>query len=158
VETDEATAVEVDGKRLGRILVTHLHSYASPIIRYDNGDLGILLESCPCGHRGPTLTEVHGRRKTFLRHPDGRLTKFYFVAKVFSDVLDFSEISFRQTDQKTVLLQLKRPQALTKDEETRVRQLLAHWIDHVFDVDIRVVDAIDWSRNPKHLLFINDLT
>ena len=57
-----------------------------------------------------------------------------------------------------MLLQLKRPKALTHDEEARVRQLLAHWIDDAFDVDIRVVDEIDWSRNPKRLLFVNDLT
>jgi hypothetical protein len=80
------------------------------------------------------------------------------VAKVFRDILDFSEISFRQTGPKTIRLQLKRPKALSNDEEARVRQLLGHWIDDAFDVDIQAVDQIDWTRNPKHLLFINELT
>src|SRR4029077_21187209 len=30
---------ELDGMKLGKVLVTHLHSYATPFIRYDLGDL-----------------------------------------------------------------------------------------------------------------------
>src|SRR5262249_33096342 len=30
---------EIDGANLGKVLVTHLHSYATPFIRYDLGDL-----------------------------------------------------------------------------------------------------------------------
>jgi phenylacetate-CoA ligase len=69
VEVDQAGAHDVDGKRLHPILVTHLHSYATPVLRYDVGDLGTLLQSCPCGHRGPTLTNVRNRRK--LQPSDG---------------------------------------------------------------------------------------
>jgi phenylacetate-coenzyme A ligase PaaK-like adenylate-forming protein len=46
---------EIEGKKLGRVLVTHLHSYATPFIRYDLGDLALLKETCPCGHDGPTI-------------------------------------------------------------------------------------------------------
>jgi phenylacetate-CoA ligase len=42
VEVDKQNGVTVGGKRLGRILLTHLHSYATPFIRYDVGDLGKL--------------------------------------------------------------------------------------------------------------------
>jgi phenylacetate-CoA ligase len=157
VEIDRSDAVAFGSHQLGRILVTHLHSYASPIIRYDIGDMGLLLARCPCGHEGAVLTEVHGRRKMFLNHPDGRLLKFYFVAKVFRDIVEFSEISFRQTDPQRILLQLKRDNALTEDEERRLRELLSHWIDPVFHIEVQIVRDIDWRCNRKRLLFINEV-
>jgi hypothetical protein len=42
----------------GRILVTHLHSYATPLIRYDIGDLGALMHTCKCGHDGPAVLNL----------------------------------------------------------------------------------------------------
>ena len=38
---------EVDGVKLGKILITHLHSYATPLIRYDLDDLGCVQAKCP---------------------------------------------------------------------------------------------------------------
>ena len=49
VEVDKTSGVAVGGKTLGRILLTHLHSYATPFIRYDVGDLGTLADTCECG-------------------------------------------------------------------------------------------------------------
>src|SRR5262249_14362026 len=46
------TSYEIDGARLGKVLVTHLHSYATPFIRYDLDDLACLRSTCPCGHDG----------------------------------------------------------------------------------------------------------
>jgi phenylacetate-coenzyme A ligase PaaK-like adenylate-forming protein len=157
VETDQEETAEIDGQRLGRLLITHLHSYATPLIRYDIGDMGVLLSSCPCGHQGPTLTAVHGRQKLFLRHPAGHLLKFNFVTKIFREIVNCSEISIRQTGPQTVLFLLKRQSELTVAEEQQARQLLSRWISDAFEVVIRVVSEIDWSRNPKRLLFINEL-
>ena len=40
VEVDINDGVKVNDNLLGRVLLTHLHSYATPFIRYDVGDLG----------------------------------------------------------------------------------------------------------------------
>jgi phenylacetate-coenzyme A ligase PaaK-like adenylate-forming protein len=47
---------DVDGVRLGSALVTHLHSYATPFIRYELGDLACLADKCPCG-----VVDIGGR-------------------------------------------------------------------------------------------------
>ena len=45
----------------GRVLVTDLHNYAAPYLRYELGDVGRLLpHGCPCGRSLP-LVEVTGR-------------------------------------------------------------------------------------------------
>src|SRR5581483_2318307 len=77
VECDETTTAAFDEVTLGRLLVTHLHSYATPIIRYDIGDFGRLEPACRCGHDGPVISSIYGRGKHFLRRPDGKLLPFY---------------------------------------------------------------------------------
>ena len=72
VECDDQLTASFNELSLGRLLVTHLHSYATPIIRYDIGDFGQLETRCRCGHDGPTISNIFGRGNHFLRHPDGK--------------------------------------------------------------------------------------
>ena len=45
--------------KTGRVLVTALHQYATPLVRYDTGDTAALHPSCPgCGLEVPTLTSL----------------------------------------------------------------------------------------------------
>ena len=76
VECDRSLTTTYENETVGRLLITHLHSYATPIIRYDIGDFGKLHDQCPCGHDGPTISHIFGRGKHFLRHPDGKYMAF----------------------------------------------------------------------------------
>lgn len=56
----------------GRILITNLHNYAMPFIRYDIGDVGIgSAEVCSCGRGLPLLAAVTGRTCDFIFTRDG---------------------------------------------------------------------------------------
>ena len=71
VEIDKHKGMLVDGVELGRVLVTHLHSYATPFVRYDIGDFARLSEQCPCGHDGPVLSKIYGQKKRLLKRANG---------------------------------------------------------------------------------------
>lgn len=46
----------------GRVIVTNLHNYSMPLIRYEIGDMAILSqEKCLCGQILPTIKKVTGR-------------------------------------------------------------------------------------------------
>lgn len=47
---------------LGRIVITDLHNYAFPLIRYDNGDTAMLLPPDEHSHGYPVLGKLYGRR------------------------------------------------------------------------------------------------
>jgi phenylacetate-CoA ligase len=52
----------VDVGQTGEVVVTGLHSFAMPFIRYRIGDLAVKGPSrCPCGSPFSTLLEIHGR-------------------------------------------------------------------------------------------------
>ena len=59
----------------GEVLLTDLHNYGQPLIRYANGDLAIAMDPaarCRCGRAHPRLASVEGRQTETLRDRDGR--------------------------------------------------------------------------------------
>ncbi len=55
----------------GRVVLTALHKFAMPLIRYEIGDYAVAGEPCPCGRGLAVLKEVLGRTRNMLRLPDG---------------------------------------------------------------------------------------
>jgi len=111
---------EIEGKKLGRVLVTHLHSYATPFIRYDLGDLALLKERCPCGHDGPTIHALYGRVTAALKHPDGTLSGFFIGGEDLVKVVEFTEFRIRQVGLETIVIEIGGRETLTPEEIAEV--------------------------------------
>lgn len=57
----------------GRVVVTVLHNFAAPLVRYDTGDWALAgPAACDCGRTLATLARVLGRARNRLRACDGR--------------------------------------------------------------------------------------
>lgn len=56
----------------GRVVITDLHNFATPLLRYAIGDHATVGAPCPCGRGLPVLTRIVGRRRNMLTYPDGR--------------------------------------------------------------------------------------
>jgi phenylacetate-CoA ligase len=153
IESDQKLTTTFDGEKIGRLLITHLHSYATPLIRYDIGDFGKLHDECSCGHDGPTLSHVYGRGKHFLRHPDGKYLPFFLSTRLLVDLVDFRECRFRQDTIDTITVQIGGRESLTAEEEDKLTAAIVAATDAVFKVVIKPVKEIDWSDSPKQLFF-----
>jgi phenylacetate-CoA ligase len=153
VECDKQVTTSFDGAAVGRLLITHLHSYATPIIRYDIGDFGELADRCQCGHDGPTISNIYGRGKHFLRHPNGKLLPFYLSTRALLEAARFKECRIMQRTIDTITLEISGREEITLDEEERLKKLIIKVTDPAFKVDIKPVKEIDWSGNPKRLFF-----
>jgi phenylacetate-CoA ligase len=77
-EENVVAEVARDGKPVapgvaGDVLVTDLHNYGMPFIRYVNGDMAAMAEDgvCPCGRTLRKLARVEGRRMDTLRDGNG---------------------------------------------------------------------------------------
>jgi len=76
----------VDAGEEGKVLVTNLHSYHMPFIRYDIGDLGkILPDTCSCG-RELSLMKPMGRTYEYFLNSDGSFTNLRDFETVFEDL------------------------------------------------------------------------
>ncbi|HKY41662.1 MAG TPA: hypothetical protein VJM50_01100 [Pyrinomonadaceae bacterium] len=57
----------------GRVVLTDLHNFARPFIRYDTGDMATAVsENCSCGRGFPLLGPIEGRSLECLRTPSGK--------------------------------------------------------------------------------------
>jgi phenylacetate-CoA ligase len=153
VECDRQVTASFNDASLGRLLVTALHSYATPIIRYDIGDFAQVENRCRCGHDGPTISNIFGRGKHFLRHPNGKLLPFYLSTRVLLATVAFEECRFKQTEIDSITVEIGGRESITADEEAALKRVITKATDPVFNVNVRPVKKIDWSGNPKRLFF-----
>jgi phenylacetate-CoA ligase len=78
-EQSEAVLVEIldaEGRacapgETGRVVLTSLHNFAAPLIRYEIGDLAERGPACGCGRALPVIARILGRRRNMLHYPDG---------------------------------------------------------------------------------------
>jgi phenylacetate-CoA ligase len=75
---------------LGEVVVTDLHNYGAPFIRYVNGDLAVALPPtrCACGRALSRLQRVEGRETDTLRDAEGRPVGGMFFSVLFSVLAD----------------------------------------------------------------------
>jgi len=144
---------EIEGKKLGRVLVTHLHSYATPFIRYDLGDLALLKETCPCGHDGPTIHSLYGRVTNALKHRDGTFSRFYIRGHELLKVVEFTEFRVRQVGLDAIAIELGGRETLTPEEIASVTAFLKTRAGDEFKIDVIARAAIDWGDSIKRQSF-----
>jgi phenylacetate-CoA ligase len=78
VENLVVELVGADGKpvapgQVGEVVLTDLHNYGQPFIRYANGDMAVAMpdQPCRCGRAHPRLASVEGRSTETLRDREG---------------------------------------------------------------------------------------
>jgi phenylacetate-CoA ligase len=69
----------VDPGERGEVVVTNLHAYAMPFIRYRIGDFATRGVPCGCGVPFATIGEIQGRMIDYFPLPDGRLLHPYEI-------------------------------------------------------------------------------
>jgi len=139
---------------VGRVLVTTLHNYATPLLRYDVGDYAEVGEPCPCGRGLGVLNRVLGRQRNMLTLPDGNQ-----IWPTLGDPEDFQRelghlppILQFQVIQRTVdALEVKLVTAghFGQQEENTMRSYLRKALGHSFDVTYAYVDEIPRSAGGK---------
>jgi phenylacetate-coenzyme A ligase PaaK-like adenylate-forming protein len=140
---------DIDGVKHGRVLVTHLHSYATPFIRYDLGDLACLADTCPCGHQGPTIHHLHGKVGSIVKHRDGRISPFRIRGRELTSLVSFTEYRIRQTGFEKLVVELGGRSELSGDEIAGITKYLTSRVGEEFEIEIKVSQEIDWGENRK---------
>ena len=123
--SEENVLVEIvrDGRRVpdgesGDVLVTDLHNYGMPFIRYANGDVAAISAGgpCACGRGLRKLARVEGRRVDMLRDANGELISgmlFISLLQVETQMLR----AFQVVQRKSGEVELKVVRGREWDEE-----------------------------------------
>jgi phenylacetate-CoA ligase len=157
VEVDSDRSYQLGPYKLGSVLVTHLHSYATPFIRYDIGDVASLAPQCACGHLGPTLSNVYGRAKNLLKHRDGTISPFYLGESLIARLPEFKDFRIRQTGVGMLVVEVGGRASLSQDELDTIMNLVKRQTGTEFQVDVKAIREIDWGGRVKRLGFYNEV-
>ena len=150
----------------GRVLITNLHNYAMPFIRYDIGDLGAISEKvCGCGRRLPLLTKLNGRVMDFLLTRKGKKipgTSFMVPQVVESFTTEgVEEFQIIQESYEEVIVKA----VLTKGHQREHKDTLIKKITDEYKgilgedmgITVEFVDQIPTTREGKRRVVISKL-
>jgi len=133
----------------GRVLVSGLHHWASPAIRYDIGDVAALLPQCRCGAQTPTLFNLLGRKRALLRTPSGQSRFVRLGASDWLDVAPVREFRLVQQTRDTILVELVVDDLLTEASRAGIEAMLRKRVSDEFTWSIRQTSAIAWPPGAK---------
>jgi len=142
---------------IGKVVVTPLHNYATPLIRYEIGDEAEVGAPCPCGRGLPVLRRIIGRDYDYLTLPDGTKRRvdsgFYGISRIPA-VREFQVVQ-RARDRIDLLLVLTRP--LAEAEMAAIRTAMAGDFGPEFRVDITPRESIPRTEAGKLRIFVSEL-
>ena len=124
VETRDQDVIEPS-----ELLITDLHNYGMPFVRYQSGDLGRITDtSCRCGRGLPRLQAIEGRVLDALRTSEGKTVPGEFFPHLLKDI---PEVAQYRVEQKSID-RLVLSAVLTRPLSERSEALLRREIGKVF--------------------------
>jgi len=135
---------------MGRVVVTDLHNFATPLIRYDIGDHAEVGGPCPTGRALPVLTRIMGRTRNMLTLPDGNRKWPALRYGVIADRFGYRQIQLVQRSVDEILVRLAVDTPFDAAREEELRQTLADELGHPFTFHIEYVGDIPKSANGKY--------
>jgi phenylacetate-CoA ligase len=91
----------VDNNEEGRVIVTNLHNYSMPFIRYEIGDMAITgSKSCKCGSSLPVLKQITGRITDHFKLENGTMVPAEFIIHLIGVVCNKGQINKFQVIQE----------------------------------------------------------
>lgn len=125
----------------GRVVVTPLHNFAMPLIRYELGDYAEAGSDCPCGRGLPVLKRILGRQRNMVVLPDGSRHWPSLPAEVLELPVRRRRVVQRTLEEIEFSMEVTRP--LTAEEERRLVSALQKSLGHPFRITLRRVERLD---------------
>jgi phenylacetate-CoA ligase len=140
---------------VGRVVITDLHNFATPLIRYDIGDFAEVGKACPCGRGLPVLSRIIGRTRNLLVTADGKRYYPIFGQTDFLEVAPILQHQFVQTAFDRIEARLV---ARTQLSAAQIERFCRH-VESSLPVRVRVeavqVDSILRGAGGKYEDFIS---
>lgn len=147
--------VPVKPGEVGRIVVTDLHNFGVPLLRYDTGDLAVLSAlECICGRRGPVFERIEGRLVENIFDDQGRRWSGFMISYLLRDYTELVRFQFVQKDKNKYLLKLITRDNFTVEAEIagKIKEKLGQGID----LTIEYVEDIPPLQSGKRPYVINE--
>ena len=141
----------------GRVVVTVMHNFASPLIRYDLGDFAEVGEACACGRGLPVLTRILGRSRNMLRLQGGGMRWPALGTAEFLDAAPIRQFRFVQKSFELLEAHFVAERPLTETEETAIAGIVTSHLGVRFRINFVYHQNMMVAAGGKCEDFISDL-
>jgi len=128
--------------QVGRVVVTDLHNFAMPLIRYVLGDRAEVGPACSCGRGLPTLSRVLGRERNLVVLPSGArywpLVGLHEYRKV-APIVQYQAVQ-HTTELVELRLVTEADRPLTATQEQELTRVLQRSLGHPFEIRFSYVE------------------
>jgi phenylacetate-CoA ligase len=141
----------------GRVVVTTLHNYSMPLIRYEIGDVAVGGgHDCPCERRSFTLKKVLGRTLGYFKKTDGSLVHSHFLVQAlfFRDWIKRFQVIQDRLGHILIKVQLKENNEAPKEDINDIREKTYILMGDDCQVDFEFIDDIQRTQSGKFLYTI----
>ena len=145
---------------VGNVVVTPLHNFAMPLIRYEIGDYAEVGEPCPCGRGLPVIKRILGREVDMVTLPNGEKRWTLLSSGNIEDFLKIAPVRQYQFVQKTphaIEARLVVGRQLNDLEKQKLVEWIVDKLGHPFTVKFSFVDEIPRSPSGKYQDFISEI-
>jgi phenylacetate-CoA ligase len=143
--------------QLGRVVVTSLHNFAMPLIRYELGDYAEPGESCPCGRGLPVLRRLAGRVRNMLVTAAGECYWPTFEPRSSAWSTSIRQRQIAQIEYDLIEVRLVADAALSAEEEDRLRELILGRLPAGFCLRFSYREQIARSAGGKYEDFVCEI-
>ena len=119
---------------VGKLVITSLHNYATPLIRYEIGDMAEIRAPCGCGRTLPVLRRINGCVRNMLRMLDGSSKWPNPGFRAIMAVAPLQQFQLVQTDAEALELKLVVQESLLADLEQEIVAILHRFLDYLFQI------------------------
>jgi phenylacetate-coenzyme A ligase PaaK-like adenylate-forming protein len=140
------------------IIVTDLHNYGMPLLRYVNGDLATAgAKTCACGRGLPLLASVDGRKLDALRTRDGRFVPGEYIVYAFLYATGIKRYQVVQKQLDAFEIRIVRDRDFESSAIDLVRRELLKVVGDSVALNFEFVDEIPLTQTGKLRVTVSEL-
>lgn len=143
--------------QIGRVIITPLHNFAMPLLRYDIGDYARVGSPCSCGRTLPVLTRIMGRARDRVRLPNGEARLAFWGSQQLYRIPAIVQHQLAQISLDTMEYRLVVRGPLTAEDENLLKSMLHNSLGYPFKVRFAYVDDIPREASGKYRDFISEI-
>jgi phenylacetate-CoA ligase len=142
---------------IGKVIVTPLHNFAMPLIRYEIGDEAEVGEQCSCGRGLPSLTRIVGRTEDYFIFKTGEKRRVDLDHYKICNIEVIKEFQLIQKTKEKLELHMVVTRPLNENEIERLNKVKNYSTARDLEWEFIFVDSIKRTAAGKLMQFISEV-
>tara|TARA_R110000772_G_scaffold34729_1_gene84161 strand:- start:1967 stop:3277 length:1311 start_codon:yes stop_codon:yes gene_type:complete len=139
----------------GDLVITDLHNFGFPLIRYVNGDRATLMAaSCSCGNPLPIMQSVDGRKLDIIKTPEGGSIPGELFPHLFKEYKGVIKFQIKQKTVNTVDIYIVTNELFSTEDKQSIADEINKYSNNSLLLNFHLVDDIPLTAAGKHRVTI----